>query len=388
MSQAQYLTLDDIELFYSGGEGHPFQLASDFMEITKATGDLGTGITGVLNRVYGALIWAAINQEANAFGALPKVTWVRSGFRAKTAFGTSADTDISISETATLPSAVYPAIETVSANPKMQAIVFDVTDILEAMATATQDDIWGAAHAVRAEIGTEFAKRINQQLTHKVAELPATRPNSLETIDRIVSKHGEQGFTTGWEDIYSLSRSTGTDLWSASYVDDASALRPLTDTMIRNLIQNVRLQAGNPSLFITGYDTYAAIQGLYYNFVRYMPMSEAKVQFGVNGVQTAAGLSAGLQVGTLYNIPLIQTMDAANAGGTNEISRLYALDTTDVEGYGFPRFALSVLRPLEYFESRDYVLLNKFVVRGVYRFVGENVCRTPHGQGKIRDITP
>ena len=171
---ANYVNLDDIEQFYGGGEGHPFQLASDFLEIAKGTGDVATGTSGVLNKVYGALIWAQINQEANVFGALPKVTWVRSGFRAKTALATSADTDISISETGTLPSAVYPTINTVSVTPKMQAEVFDVTDMLEAMATATQDDIWGAAHAVRAEIGTEFAKRINQQLTHKVAE--ATTP--------------------------------------------------------------------------------------------------------------------------------------------------------------------------------------------------------------------
>jgi hypothetical protein len=30
--------------------------------------------------------------------------------------------------------------------------------------------------------------------------------------------------------------------------------------------------------------------------------------------------------------------------------------------------------------------LNKFVIRGVYRFVGETVARFLFGQGKVRDI--
>jgi len=41
---------------------------------------------------------------------------------------------------------------------------------------------------------------------------------------------------------------------------------------------------------------------------------------------------------------------------------------------------------VEYFESRDYILLGKFVVRGAYRFIGELVARFLFGQGKIRDI--
>jgi len=115
-------------------------------------------------------------------------------------------------------------------------------------------------------------------------------------------------------------------------------------------------------------------------------MSETKAQFGVNGVQTAAGLEAGIQIASLYGIPVIQSVDTPN-DGSGSISRMYFLDCSDPEGYGFPRLGISVLRPVEYFESRDYVLLNKFVIRGAYRFVGEVVARFLYGQGKLRDIS-
>jgi hypothetical protein len=328
-----------------------------------------------------------MNQEANVFGAMPKTTWVRSGWRVKTAFATTGPADIALSgETSTLPSAVHPDIMTVYATPKIQAITFDVTDVVEALASQSADDIWGAAHQVRAEIGTEFVKRINQQLLHKVAEAPANW-KGLETLDRIVAKAGEQGFTAGWEDVYGIDRSASGNEWANAYVNDSSTLRSLTDALVRDLLTQTRARGANTNWMLTGYDTYAALLGLYTTFVRYMPLSETKAQFGINGINTAAGLDVGLNIAALYGIPLIQSVDAPKGSGSGEISYLYALDTTDTEGYGFPRMSISVLRPVEYFESRDYILLNKFVVRGVYRMIGETVGRFLYGQGKLRDVT-
>lgn len=381
---ARLITVEDIELFYTGAAQHPFIVHGDLLEILKATGTVSTTVTGILNKVYGSLVWTQLNQEANIFGMLPKTTWVRSGWRVKTAMATSTDTAIAMTETSALPSAVYPEIATVTATPKIQAEVFDVSDVVEALSSVSADDVWGAAHQVRLEIGAEFIKLINKQLAHKVAE-PATARNTFETLDRVVSKAGEKGFTTGWEDVYGIDRDTAT--WANAYVDDSTTLRPLTDSMIRNLLTETRERGANTNIFLTGYDTYAAILGLYTTFVRYMPMSETKVQFGVGGIQTATGLDVGINVAALYGIPIVQSVDVAKGGGAGEISYLYALDASDPEGYGFPRLSISILRPVEYFESRDYVLLNKFVVRGVYRVVGELVARFLAGQGKIRDIT-
>ncbi|MCS7137361.1 MAG: hypothetical protein NZ941_03215, partial [Candidatus Caldarchaeum sp.] len=100
----------------------------------------------------------------------------------------------------------------------------------------------------------------------------------------------------------------------------------------------------------------------------------------------ATGINAGVQVATLRGIPIIQSEDVAVGTGSGELPYIYALDTSDDEGYGLPRLGISVLRPVEYFEARDPVLLNKFVVRGVFRFVGQTVGRFLYGQGKLRDI--
>jgi hypothetical protein len=375
---ARYITVEDIEMFYTGAAEHPFVLHGDLLEVMKSTGTTTTSVTGILNKVYGALVWAQLNQEANVFGMIPKTTWVRSGWRVKTAMAVSNEQTIGLSETSSLPSAVYPDIALVTASPKIQAEVFDVTDVVEALSSVSADDIWGAAHQIRAEVGTEFIKLLNQQLMHKMGEFENTS-GVIQTIDRVVSKNGEAGVTSGFWNIYGLDR--GTSAWANAYVDDNSGtLRDLTDKVVRNLLQNTRSRGGNTNVMLTGYDTYATLLGLYMSYVRYMPMSEAKVQFGVGGIQSAAGLDTGINVASLYGIPLVQTVDCpATSGG---ISYLYALDTSDPEGYGFPRLSLSILRPVEYFESRDYVLLNKFVIRGVYRIVGELTARNLYGQGK------
>jgi hypothetical protein len=372
------LTIEDIELFYTGAMGHPFIVHSDLVDILKATGEVSTAVTGVLNKTYGALVWAQMNQEANVFGALPKTTWVRSGWRVKKDFATSAAGDIALSgETATLPSAVRPDIATINATPKIQAITFDVTDVVEALASQSADDIWGAAHQVRAEIGTEFVKRINQQLLRAADSSTAM----LETLDRICGKNAEGA---NYGTIYGISRSTNS--WAEAYVNSSSSGRSLTDALVRDVLTGTRSRGGNTSVIITGYDTYAALLGLYTTFVRYMPLSETKAQFGVNGVQTAAGLDVGINVAALYGIPLIQSVDCP-ISTNGSISNMYFVDASDPENYGFPRLSISVLRPVEYFESRDYVVLNKFVVRGVYRMIGETVARFLSGQGKLRDIS-
>ena len=388
-SGARMLTLEDLELFYAGNAGHPFMLQGDLLDIMKTAGTVSTSTTAVLNRVYGALIWAQLNQEANLFGILPKMTWIRSGWRVKTGFGQANDYGTGVNETGTVPTQVYPSIETVYATPKLHAESFDVTDVVEALANASGDDIWGAAHQMRAEMGTEFIKFMNKALTHKVAEIysDANWVLNMLSIDRIISKSGEVGFSTGYETVYGLDRVTADAAWANSYVDDSASLRDLTDDLIRNLQMQVRKRGGNQTCWITGYETYAKILGLYSGYIRYIPaMTPTKVQFGVSGVKTAAGAEFGINASALYDIPLLQTVDAAKGSGTGEIPYLYALDTSDAEGYGLARLGISVLRPLEYFESRDYVLLNKFVIRGVYRFVGETVGRNLFAQGKLRDI--
>lgn len=377
------LTAYDLELFYQGLAGHPFLSLGDIYEFMKAEGEVSTAVgQSVYNQVYGAFVWAQLNQEANAFGMLPKTTWVRSGWRVKTDFATSAD-NLAISETATLPNAAYPSIAIVRASPKMQVETFEVSDVLEALAGVSVDDIWGSVAQVRAEIGVEFAKMLNRQILDKNTDA-AGAGNRLESIDRIVGSYDEltNCADVNTVNIYNLDRDSGASWADSVVLHNNGTARDLTDSLIRQLLTETRKKGANTNVLLTGYDTYAKIQEIYTTFVRYNDLGEARVQFGLNGIETAAGAQVGFQVATLYGLPVIQSVDTP----ADTIQRLYALDTTDTEGYGLPRLAISTLRPVEHFETREFLLLNKFVIKGAYRFVGETVARGLAYQGKLRDL--
>jgi len=71
---------------------------------------------------------------------------------------------------------------------------------------------------------------------------------------------------------------------------------------------------------------------------------------------------------------------------------LFALDTSDAEGFGYPRLGIQVAIPTEYYEATrrtpGYPFLNNntLVEKALFRTMGETVCRHFKSQGKIRDI--
>ncbi len=391
------LTMADIEAFYKGIGAHPFLSVEDLFEFQKTAGAVESGlIPDYRNPIYGALIWRQLNTEANAFGVLPKTNWPRSGWRARKDWATTA-ADIAIAETGAIPNAVYPEVSVVRATPKMAVLTFEVSDIMEALAEQSADDIWGSVAQMRADMGIEFVKMINRQILSRAigrtdATTTAGAGYQLESLDRIVASKDEYdafGLTVGSSayNVYNIDRST--DTWAnavVKYSTDATG-QDLTDDLIRETWAEARQKGAQSNLIITGYDTYAKIQGIYTNFVRWTPMGQAKIRIGINGIETVEGHDFGINVASLYGMPLIQAVDTPNEGISGFASRMYILDTTDLEGYGVPRLSISVLRPVEYFETRDYALLQKFAVRGVYRFAGEVTARFLPGQAKIRDIT-
>ena len=395
------ITVQDLELFYAGASGHPFLDMSEYVAIKKDTG----AITSTLgeqtwNAIYGAQVWAQLNMEANAFGVLPKETWIRSGWRVITNFawmngGTDNMGDWAVGETDPLPDAVRPPIEVVKTRPKFVVNTFEVSDVIEALAEVSEDDVYGTAEHLRRHYGDLHRKAINRFIMKRVIPTASgTGGISYDTtvnitpLDLIVSSYDEVN-SLGYDPAtsvtpYGVDRSSA-DSWANAYVNhNAGTLRTLTDDLIRESIQGVREKGGNTTVILTGYDTYYRLQGEYMNYVRYLPMGETQVQFGLNGIQTAKGVDAGVKVASLYGIPLITAVDTPkdDAG----LSRIYLLDTSDAEGYGMSRLGFMVARPTEYFETRDFLLLNKFVVKGAYRTVGDLACRFFPAQGKIRDL--
>lgn len=385
------LSEKDLMLYYAGDPNNMFAGYNDFV---KADGTINSDlIPDYRNIVYGPRIWRALNVESNVFGVLPKTNWPSSGWRVKTGFAYQSS-EIALGETSSFGTPKYPTIETVRAKPKIALVTFEISDVMEALAEVSQDDIVGTAEQLRVDMGTEFVKMVNREIVRKVVGRatdgsdsegvePTTRFTSL---DRAIASaaEGQAYGSTASVQVYGIDRTTAP--WMDSVVKyDVDTGLALTDELIRQTLADVKKKGGNTDVIITGYDTYAKLLGIYMNFVRYVPLEQTKIRLGVNGIQTANGLEVGINVSALYGIPVIQAVDVPS-DGNGFLQRMYFLDTTDPEGYGITRASFSILRPPTYLESNNFVLLEKVVKRGAYYMAGELTVRVPVFQGKIRDI--
>lgn len=377
-------TIEDLERLYYGGA--TMQLISKQDDPIKST------TAGVYNAIYGAQVWALLNQEANVFGVLPKYPWDKSGWRLQeTRAGTTADGGTA--EAGLIPETIKPTWKEVSTKPKTIAHTFEVSEVQQFLTEA--DDAIGDLEMMRGVMGVKHKEAINQQLLADVeteaggASADYTGTTAFETLDRAIASHSERvafgGTYNNWYDIYGLDRDTETKY--DAYVDHASGTdRDLTDEIVRDALYNVKKNGGNTTVIVTGYDTYPRLIGLYTEIVRYNVLGESSVSVGVNGIQTEAGLGFGVRLATLYGIPVVISKDCPK----DTISRIYFLDTSDPEGFGKPRIGLMIARPTQYFESGidkgDPFPIGKFTTKGLYRTMGELICRAPNTQGKIRDL--
>jgi len=349
----------------------------------KKDDDMTTSTTGTYNATYGAQTWAQMNQEANIFGVLPKFPWDRDGWRVISgAAGTSADGGYT--ENGGLPATIKPVWAEVSAKAKTISHTFSVSE-LQQITAQNQNDAVGSMDYMRSVMANKHREAMNQQLG---ADADTTITTTMESIDRVACNSTEESndLTAGDGDIYNLDRSNANN-WYHAIVDENSKVdRDLTDTLLRGLLDNVREAGGNSSIWITGHDTYAAIQGLYEAQVRYQIMEQKQVKIGVNGIDTAEGLGVGLNVSSLYGLPVIVSSDITK----DTISRVYLLDTSDPEGFGKPRLGIKVMKPTQYFEngvsSGDPFVTDAFADEGAYRTMGELICHNFHAQGKIREL--
>jgi len=408
----------EIEAFYKGLGNHPF---IGYEEIAKSTGMVTSDmIPDYRNPVYGSMIWRQLNIEANVFGALPKLNWPMSGWRAQTAFATDVE-HTAIGESDPIPAAVFPALKAVRAQPKLSSIVFEVSEIMQALFETSRDDIVAGMETLKQNLGVEFNKMINRQMVKRVVgqddsemvgpedaiytrtingqEVTIKQKVMIESLDRLVASYEEVDTFTSDKtkntviNVYNLERvkadgTRGADAWSDAVVKYSPDGLELSDELIRQTIADAEKRGAFPNVIITGYDTYAKILGLYINFARYDVLNkDVKVQFGMNGVETAEGIDAGIKIASIYGIPMIKAVDVPRETDTDKyLQRMFILDTSDPENFGDARLGVSVLRPIEYFETRDFALLEKFAYRGMYRMAAEVTAKFLPGQAKIRDI--
>jgi hypothetical protein len=396
--------------WYDSGALGPF-VSPDDSVFAKTMINTGSG-TGVWNAIYGAQAWYQLNTEANLFGTLPKLSWDKSGFRAVTGWTRTA-ASMAITETGTLPTPTTPTITTIKYTPKIAVNTFQTTQVLEQLAKLSQDDIYGNLDTNRMYYATEHVKLLNQQLnslavgTSTATCVDGSTITTFETIDRIVASNAEGvavGLTSGTTPTLAhvVSPYAGAVSRSSAGNFDSQVISPsgtigtaasLTDASLRQLIQQCKTAGGYNNFWITGYNTYQELQGLYLSNWRTVNWGELRVQTGVNGIKTADGLDTGLAVSSVYGIPIIQAVDTpasqTTSGGTLVgVQNMYLLDATDTEGYGDSRLGVQVLNPTNYLETsaRDFLLLNSLSYIGSYFTLGEQTCRFFSAQGKIRDI--
>jgi hypothetical protein len=134
---------------------------------------------------------------------------------------------------------------------------------------------------------------------------------------------------------------------------------------------------------LTGFDTDADVQGLYGDQARYNnPMKEGLYTATVNGVETVTGTEVGMNISTIYGIPLFQDVHVAK----DTKSRIYTLDTSNKENFEIPRLCFKVAQPTSYYESRDLFANDALAYEGMYLTMGELICTFFGAQGKIRDL--
>jgi len=402
----QVRTIDELEALYYGYNRNL---------IRKADAPVVTSTSGVFNAIFGAYAWAQLNLEANAFGILPKHVWDKSGWRVITARPTvtTVNGNTSLGGTAeggNIAETVKPTLQEIDIRPKTAQLSFSASEVMEWLATHSKDDIWGGLGSLRLYMAVQHKEFLNQMLLADVEKQAADASanyagtTNFESLDRIISADAEEDALGGsyanyydpWAANATIDRDTGTTFDST--VESASGTigtnGVLTDDTLRTFLRKIRIAGGkDPNVFLGSHEVYSEIQGLYMPSVRIPnPYGEALVQVDVNGISTFKGTGVGIHVDSIYGIPFIPSKDAPrNTDDSSEIGRLFALDTSDAEGYGYPRIGISIAIPTEYYEATRrtpaYPFVNNaFVEKGVYRTMGETVCRHFKSQGKIRDI--
>ena len=304
---------------------------------------------------------------------------------------------------------IKPTLQEIDVRPKTAQLPFSASEVMEWLATHSKDDIWGGLGSLRLFMAVQHKEFLNRMLLADVEAVAAagganTGSKDFESLDRIVSSSAEEAVTGGsqsglydpWAANATIDRDSSTTFDST--VESASGTigtnGVLTDDTLRTFLRKIRIAAGkDPNVFLGSHEVYSEIQGLYMPSVRIPnPYGEALVQVDVNGIQTFKGTGVGIHVDSIYGIPFIPSKDApSNSADSAEIGRLFALDTSDAEGYGYPRIGIQIAIPTEYYEATRrtpaYPFVNNaFVEKGVYRTMGETVCRHFKSQGKIRDI--
>ena len=395
-------TIEELELLHYGQSMNYLQ---------KADANMLTTTGGVYNTIFGAYAWANLNLEANAFSILPKYVWDKSGFRIITGKAVLTTTNGNTvlggtGESGSIAETAKPDVEEVSVKPKIAQIPFGASTVHEWLANNSKDDIWGSLSSLRTYMAVQHKELLNQMLLADVqAEAAAASADyagtsNWETLDRLISSDAEEDAIGGtFADFYdpwdTLDRDVASK-YDSTVVSASGTLNTnggLTKSTIISTLRKTRKAGGkDPNVLLGSHEVYSEIQEIFEPATRY-PMGESLVEIDVNGIKTFNGHGVGLQVASVYGIPFIPTKDAPqDTNDTSEVGRLFGLDTSDRDGFGYPRLGIQIAVPTTYNEATRNTAAfpftnGAFTEKGIYWTMGETICRRFNGNFKIRDIS-
>lgn len=320
--------------------------------------------TGMFNAIYGAEAFSQLNQEANAWNALPKKPHTKSGFRVITARGFTLGTG-GVADGGSVGDTVKSTVAEGVAKPKLSHTPFEIgimTDLLDGDDRYTFEE----ERRIKSE---DHILDINAQLLGDVGTVAG---DNFESIDRVCSSQSEETLEdAGDADIYGFDRSASTAY--DAYVDHNSGTdRVLTQAIIRTAINTIKSNSGRiPKVILTGYDTQEKIDALYEGQTRY---EATRVSVSVNGVSTQNGSDVGLAAQSIFGIPILQDANVVQ----DTISRIYFLNTDFIW--------LSIALPTQFSMSENVLDRGVLTKKAMYLTIGELWCTMFSAQGKIRDL--
>ena len=231
---------------------------------------------------------------------------------------------------------------------------------------------------LREQMAKHHAEMINIML---LGEVGTTAGNNYESLDRITSSFSEIGVTgnvavdANDTDIYGLDRDAGASFADGVTLHNSNVDRDVSVTLLDSAFQNSWTNGGRPTVLLTGYDTLIRIQQALQTLQRYGTLETRRVVPSVEGIKGVEGYDAGFIVATYNQVPLIPSKDVVK----DNVSRIYLLDTDYL--------SFRVAKPTQYFEAGmsvgDPFGINRLGDEGLYRTMGETICRFFRPQVKI-----
>jgi len=374
-------TMSDLVNLTYGERGAEFIMGL----VQKSDDALTTSDAGIINPMYGKVVWDWLNKEDNAFSLLPKKPWRQSGFRVITADRSGKATGVD--EEGALPDTDHPTRAAILNEISEVMTRFEITR--KAQLESEIDDGIDAWPQERNYQAQAHASGINEMLLADASAAAAgagahstnAKGSDFESIDRMISSDAEEddfgGSYNGWFDVYESAgdRDSGTT-YDAVYDGNGGTDRPLTLAMIDDLLKDTKVNGANRArqIFLTGEDTLNDWMALVSPQFRF---EEKRVTKGVNGVRTASGTDVGFDISAYRGVPIFTSIDVPSDGS----SRIYLID--------LDHMYFKVRVPTIYLETdlRAHMLLSDSLKRqGAYLTTGQLECTRFNVHGKIRDL--